>query len=67
MECTFVRAKLLKWLEMSNLFSWLTLELMNLDDYSANPQIFHEMAKLNFLWNQLFWTFNHFGFQGSVV
>ena len=47
MVCKFVRAKLLKWLEISNLFSWLTLEMMNLDDCHANSQNFHELAKLN--------------------
>ena len=41
----FVRAKLLKWLEISNHFSWLALEMMNLDDdYRANSQIFHELV-----------------------
>ena len=52
MVCKFVRAKLLKWLEISNLFSWLTLEMMNLNDYHANSQNFQELAKLTFLWNQ---------------
>ena len=48
-------------------FNWLTLEMMNLDDYRANLQIFHELANLNFLWNQFLWTFYHFGLKGSVV
>ena len=57
--CKFVRAKLLKWLEISNLFSWLTLEMMNLDDYHANSHNFHELAKLIFCgisFNALFIT-----------
>ena len=39
----FVRAKLLICLEIFNLFSCLTLEMMNLDDYRANS---HDLAKL---------------------
>ena len=45
------------------LFSFVALEMMNLDDYhansqnvlelaNANSQNVHELAKLNFLWNQ---------------
>ena len=48
MMCKFKRAKFLKWLEISNYFSWLTLEMMNLDDYRANSQKFHQLAKLIF-------------------
>ena len=48
MVCKFVSAKLLKWLEISNRFSWLTLEMMNLNDYNANLQNFQELAKLIF-------------------
>ena len=46
MVCKFVRAKLLKWLKFPIFFTWLTLEMMNLDDYHANSQNFHEFAKL---------------------
>ena len=46
MVCKFVRAKLLKWLEIfQSFFSWLTFETINLDDYRANSQNFHELAK----------------------
>ena len=31
--------------------------MMNLDDYRANSQNFHELAKLIFLWNRVLWTF----------
>ena len=48
MVCQFIRAKLLKWLEISNLLSWLTLEMINLDDYRANSQKCHELEKLKF-------------------
>ena len=48
MVCKFVRAKLLKWLKFPIFFTWLTLETMNLDDYHANSQNFHEFAKLIF-------------------
>ena len=42
-------------------FGWLTLEMIKLDDYRANSQIFHEMAF--FLCHQFLWTFHHFGFR----
>ena len=29
-------------------FTWLTLEMMNLDDYHANSQNFYEFAKMVF-------------------
>ena len=49
----FVRAKRLKWQEISNLFlADLTIELINYDNYRANSQSFHEMENLYFLWNQ---------------
>ena len=55
MVCKFVCSKLIKWLEISNLFqifpiffSWLILEMINLDDYHANSQNFHEFEKLIF-------------------
>ena len=49
MVCKFVSAKFLEWLEISIFFSGLTFEMMSLDDYRANSQNFHELAKLNFL------------------
>ena len=63
--CTFVHAKRLKWLEI--FLSWLTLEMLNLDDYRKNLQIFHELEKLNFFVESFLWTFYHSGFKGSVV
>ena len=39
-------------------FSWLTLEMMNLDDYRANLQNCHELGQLNFLWNQFYGLFS---------
>ena len=35
-------------------FSWLTIEMMNLDDYRANSQNFHDLAKLEFLVESVF-------------
>ena len=69
MVCKFVRAKVLKWLEISNLFRWLTSEIMHIDDYCANLQNFHELAKLNFLLDSVFMSFFYnFGcFYGSMV
>ena len=58
MVCKFVRAKLLKRLEIIYHFSRLILEMMTLDDYRANSRNFHEFANFTFLWNQLLWTFS---------
>ena len=45
---------------LQSFFSWLTLEMMNLDDYYANSQNFHELTKLIFFcgisFNALFIT-----------
>ena len=43
MVCKFVRAKRLKWQEISIFFADLTIELINYDDYRANSQSFHEL------------------------
>ena len=47
MVCKFARAKNLKQQEKSNLFGWLTLEMIKLDDYYAISPSFHVLAKLN--------------------
>ena len=44
MVCKFARTQLLKWLEISNLFGWLTLEMVKHDDYCAVSQRFHELG-----------------------
>ena len=46
---------------------WLTLEMMNLDEYRENSQICHELEKLKFFVESFLWTFYYSGFKGSVV
>ena len=51
----------------SNLFSWLTLEMMNIDDYHANSQNFHELAKSMFWVESVFMDFLSLWFLGQLL
>ena len=51
----------------SNLFSWLTLEMMNIDDYHANSRNFHELAKSMFWVESVFMDFLSLWFLGQLL